>query len=138
MGWPLFDQKGDDEVTIKGLLLQYDWEIAEISDSPTPIADDLMTQIRTDLDNFIASGTKTHLIKTGSQSSVNVTDMTEYRTWSDWGPNALCNDDTCSKTSEMVCVLDRWPTTQIPCAEPNSVPKLTETCTSDKCGKYSS
>ena len=48
---PLFDQKGDDEVTIKSIYILYLWDIANITDSQTHIADDLMAQLKTDIDN---------------------------------------------------------------------------------------
>ena len=140
-GNPTFEQKGENEVTIKGAQLDITWVRAEISDSTTPLAQDLMTQIRTDLDAFIAGDSKSNWIKKGSQSSVVLTDLTTYGTWSVWGPFGSCDEDTCTKTRRMECAnLGHWsyPHSQIPCGDPNSdnAPTEKQTCTSEKCGKF--
>ena len=128
---------------MKGLVVDYYWENAEILYPSIPIADDLMDQAKADMETFITDGTKPNLIKSGSESYpafvpwVYVTDLIRYPTWSEWGSFSPCNDDTCSRTKKMKCVDSDYPGTQILCAEPNSVPTHTETCTSDKCGKYS-
>ena len=137
-GAPTLERKGDDGVTIKGLYLDFQWYGVDITDSPTPIADDLMKQVKKDLETLIAGGTKSKLIKDGSQSTVVLTDMTTYASWSEWGHFSPCNDDTCTYTRKMKCSNPKWPDSQIPCDDPNpdNAPTETEACTSNKCGKY--